>query len=321
MKTVLRFLVVVLMLFSANLIYAEGIRVMVSSFEGKPADRDLAREVTIMIAEDVMQSKGYVFKSPTEVMSDVIGADNMGGLRFNNLEDEYSEKNLELLEELAKPRQGFELLNQLMETVDIAIGGKVDRGGNAIKVELMAVDMKDPSHYTPSVSIECDETRLEDEVLMAVRPLLKNVLKVRKIFADKLTDRKWSKVMYAITTIEMRKIDIEMDYTGDRPDPDIQKVNIVPPEGLDANSTTTLKVRSLEGKIIDIVFSYKLGKLEGVRVNTSVPDPLMKTEQSEILTMKSDAGYILKFEFVWSNGVMNQAKLYPALNPFGDHGE
>ena len=96
-------------------------------------------------------------------------------------------------------------------------------------------------------------------------------------------------------------------------------MSILPPDGINKNSVTTYQVKSSEGGIIDIEFTFKGGKLDSVRVDTPIPDPSIKTKQSKMLTMKSSAGYVLKFEFVWDKGEMQSAQIYPLLNPFGDY--
>jgi len=270
-----------------------------------------------MVARDVMRSKGFIFKSPTAITSDVIGADKMGGLKFTSLEDEYSDKKMEQLDKAIEPHRGLQNLDKSLGAVDVTIGGTVERSGNTIRVEPIVVDMMNPDHETYSVIVKCGESRLKDETLKAVRSLLNKILQGEKIYADRLTDKKWSKVIYVMTTIDKRQVEIEMDFTGDRPNPALQDVRIMPPEDIDKNGTTTLKVRSQEGRTIDFVFDYKLGKLYSVRVDTPIPDPSNDTEQRETLTIRSDAGYLLTIKSLWKDGAVQSVQIAPKVNPFG----
>jgi hypothetical protein len=128
-----------------------------------------------------------------------------------------------------------------------------------------------------------------------------------------------SVVAYLVRTMSNADITMEVNYTGNRPDPEIQDVSLLPPDSISKDGVTTYQVKSDSGKVIDMEFTFKSGKLYSVKVDTPMPDPSKKTKQSEILTIKSKAGYALKFDFMWDKGEMQYAKLYPALNPFGDY--
>lgn len=316
-----KFLLILLILLCTSLLYAGDLRVTVNPFESKEGDKDIAKRVTVMSAREVMRSKGFIYKSMTDFFRDVIGKEKAGDIRFTNLEEEYSEENLKKLEGIARPHQGFDNFSKALEAADITLGGTVERVGSRIKVESTIVNTQSTDHETYEEVIECDESHLNDEVQKSTRSLLNKILRGIRICADKLTDKKWSKVMYEVISVDRQWIGIEMDFTGTRPSPEIQNVRIIPPEGLDVNSATTLKVRSQEGKIIDIVFTYKMGQLDNIRVDTPMPDLSSDAEQREVLTMKSRAGYLLTFTFEWKNKAMQSAKIDPKVNPFGGSGE
>lgn len=208
-----------------------------------------------------------------------------------------------------------DIINNAAE-VDSAIGGSVERKGDLVKIEAMITNMKTQRFY--STIVEYREDQLDGEMRKTIKGLLKKALNADKVYADKFIDPKWSKVVYVVMSLDGREIAIEMDYTSDRPNPELQNVSILPPEGINKNGVTTLKVKSEEGGIIAINFNYKFGKLESVKVDTPVPDPSKRTVQSQGLTLKSEAGYLLEFDFTWKDGSMTMAKLSPKINPFGE---
>ncbi len=315
-KAAVNILFTLLILFQAALLYAADQKVMVTPFESKTEDEALAKKATIISAREVMQSKGFIYVSPTAYVRAVVGDEKIVKNNSVDLEKEYSVKSLDEIEKMAKSNQTLDNFTRALQAADVAISGKAERSGKLVKIEPQIVSMKTQRTY--SAVVECEEGRLNDELQKAVRTLLEKISKIEKIYADKLTDPERSKVIYVVKTMDKKEITMEFDYTSDRPNPQLQNANILPSEGLNKNGVTTLNVMSGEGKIVEINFNYKLGKLESVNVDTPTPDPSKNTKQSETLTLKSKAGYLLEFEFVWENGFMTTAKLNPKINPFGD---
>jgi len=321
MKTISKFLFIFLILFQAALLYADDLRVMVSLFESKDPDKDLGRRMAIVCSQEVIRLRGLRYISPTETVKIATENEKIVIDKAVDLEKEYGDKNVEYLQKMSEPykNKSFDNFFRMLESTDIIIGGSVQRNGPLAKVELMMNNGRNQKQY--DVTVECEESRLDAEMHKKVRDLLKKISRPVKIYADKLIAAKESVVTYLVKATDNTDLTIEMDYTGDRPDPQAQNVSILPPDGINKDGVTTYQVKSDEGRIIDIEFTFKSGKLNSVRVDTPMPDPSKKTKQSEILTMKSRAGYALKFEFVWDKGEMQSAKLYPALNPFGDYDE
>lgn len=320
MKTISKFLFIFLILFHAALLYAGSLRATVILFESKPDDKGLDKRMSIICSEEVIRSKGFVYISPTEFTKTVTGNEKMLIDKTVDLEKEYSVKNMEYLQEMSKSdNNSFDRMFKALASTDVIIGGTVERNGSLVKVELMMNSGLNRKQY--DVTVECEEDRLDAEMRKKVRNLLKNISKPVKIYADKLIDAEKSMVIYLVKAMDKADIIIEMDYTGDRPDPQIQNVKILPPDGVNKDGMMIYRIKSDEGRIIDVEFTFKGGKLDAVRVDTPIPDSSKATKQSEILTVKSAAGYALKFEFVWDKGAMESAKLYPALNPFGDYEE
>ncbi len=321
MKMISKFLFIFLILSQAILLYADDLRVVVNMFESKDPDKDLGRRMAIVCSEEVIRAKGFSYISPTKCVKIATENEKIVIDKTVDLEKEYSDKNAEYLQKMSEPYKdkSFDNFFRALGSTDIIIGGIVQRNGPLVKVELIMNNGRNQKQY--DVTVECEEGRLDVEMRKKVRDLLKKISRPVKIYADKLIDAKKSMAAYLVEAADNTDITIEMDYTGDRPDPQIQNVSILPPEGINKNGMTAYQVKSDEGRMIDIEFTFKSGKLDSVRVDTPVPDPSKNTAQSEILTMKSRAGYALKFEFVWDKGEMQNAKLYPVLNPFGDYDE
>lgn len=322
MKTISKFLFVLFILFQASLFYADDLRVMVSMFEDKDGDKELGRRLAIVCSEEVIRLKGFRYISTTESVKIATKNEEIVIDKAVDLEKEYSDKNIEYLQKMSEPykNKSFDNFFRMLESTDIIIGGSVQRNGPLVKVELMMNNGRNQKQY--DVTVECEENHLDAEMRKAVRDLLKKISRPVKIYADKLVDAKESRVIYVVKAMDKTDIAIEMDYTGDRPNPQIQNVSIMPPAGIDViNGTTTLKVMSEEGKTIHIDFSYKQRKLDNIRVYTPIPDQSSAAEQEETLTMKSKAGYLLTLAFEWKGKELQSTKLEPKINPFGGNQE
>lgn len=319
MRTISKFLVILIILFHAALLYAGDLRVMVSMFESKDPDKELGRRMAIVSSQEVVRSKGFRYISPTEYTKIATENEKIAVDKTPDIEKEYSDENIEYLQKMSEPYKdkSFDNFFRGLESVDIIIGGSVQRDGPLVSVDLMMNNGRNQKQY--NVTVKCEEGRLDAEMRKTVMDLLQKISRPAKIYADKLINAEKSVVTYLVKTADNREITVEMDYTGDRPAPQVQNVKILPPNGMRKNGVVAYQVKSDEGRIIDIEFAFKNGEADSVKVDTPIPDPSKETKQSEILTMKSCAGYALKFEFVWDKGEMQSAQIYPVLNPFGDH--
>ena len=319
MKKISKFCLIFLILFQAALLYADDLRVTVVMFEDKESGKALGRRMAIVCSEEVIRSKGFRYISPTEFVKIATEDEKITVDKVVNLKKEYSDENAEYLQKMSEPYKdkSFDNLFRALGSIDIIISGSVERNGPLAKVELTMNNGRNQKQY--DVTVECEENRLDTEMRKKVRDLLKKISRPVKIYADNLINAKDSVVIYLVKATDNTEITVKMDYTGDRPDPQIQSVGILPPEGIKKDGMTKYQVKSREGRLIDIEFTFNNGEFYSVKVDTPMPDPSNKTEQSEILTLKSKAGYDVKFEFIWDKGAMMSAKLYPALNPFGDY--
>ena len=321
MKKISKFLFIFLVLFQAAALYAEDLKVIVDLFVDKASDRALAERVAIASSEAVIQSKGFRYISPTEAIRIMTGDEKVVPDKVPDPRKEYSEKNIEHLDKVMAAygdKSGDSLFN-LLGSIDIMINYSVKRDGPLVKVELMMVNSKNQRQF--DVTIMCEESALEEKVRKKAAHFLKRLTGPLKVYADKLVSEKDSIVTYQVKATDDSDITIEGNYTGDRPDPQAQAINILPPENIKKEGMTRYQVKTEEGKLIDMDFTFKDGKLYSVKVDTPIPDPKNTGKQAETLTMKSSAGYALKFEFAWDNGDMEYAKLDPELNPFGDYDE
>jgi hypothetical protein len=321
MKTISKLLLVLLILLQPALLYADDLRVVVGLTIDKENNKDMGRRVSVLCSEAVIQSKGFRYISPTESVKTMTRNEKIVMDKVVNPEKEYGAENMEYLRKMLEPYQNKSWDNfiRMLESTDILITGSAQRNGPLVRVDLMMNNGKNQRQY--DIAFECEESRLDTEVRKRVMHFLKKISGPLKVYADKLISEKDSMVTYLVKTAGNSDIAVAMDYTGDRPNPQIQNVSILPPDGINKNGVTTYQVKSDEGRIVDMEFTFKSGKLYSVRVDTPIPDPLNKTKQSEILTIKSKAGYLLKFDFMWDKGEVQHVKLYPAMNPFGDYDE
>lgn len=357
MKIFFKSLFTLFVLFQATALYADDMRVVVAPFASEDDDSDLARTIAGTVAREVKQSKGFTYISLTDYVKAVTGDDKVGLTNFQDIESEYGAENVKRVKEAVsrhnnKPDKEKEAgFVALLTLADIEIEGKVERKRDFVKVEMKSVPMEifpqDQDIYRTTV--ESKEDDLNIELRKAVKGLLEKLaapesmerVRARRkdladsmeeaakeskgsaekggVLADKLVDREAAKVIYAVKATDGRYIEIEVVYTDDKPDADIQSVGILPPDGLDKNRMTTLGVKAQEGKMVAVKFDYARGMLDSVTVDTRIPDPAKDGDQSELLTLKSNAGYLIEFKFHWKgDGSSVTATVAPKINPFGD---
>ncbi|MBN2453290.1 MAG: hypothetical protein JXB40_03400 [Candidatus Omnitrophica bacterium] len=303
----------------ASSLYADNQRVMVALYNSKSGADALARKASAISAGEVIASKEFNYISPGDFIRAMMGGSSAvpAAAEPVNLEKEYSEEYSGELEDMSRPYKGrIENLFKMLEMADILVGGNVGMDGDFIRIEIMAARLKNYREY--SAVIETTPARMDAELRHAVRDLLKKASKSEKVYADKLTDAELSKVTYMVKSSDGKDIIVEADYTGDRPDPELQSLNLLLPDGADKDGVVKSMVKSLEGKAIGIEFSYNRGKPESVKVSASIPDPLNMDRQSEVLTIKSRGGYLLNIEFVWKDGLIESVRISPKVNPFSD---
>lgn len=310
-------LLISIILLLASQLYAEDPRIFVTLFESDSRDETIAREATVVAATEVARTRGFKYVSPYNLVAVRIKDPTFAKRAPKDISDHYSKEAIAALEEATKPVAN-EFLGglEVFTAFDLAISGKVSRAGDKIRLELKIVRNK--SWRERTVTMEFSEERLGREVRAAIRELLKAVAPEHIVYADKVFNEDLSQVLYFVKAIDGSEITVGVDYTGDRPNPEIQRVQILPPDSMEKKDKTTLNISTLQGKNIKVEFAFKDGELYHVWVDTPIPDPSSDDEQIEKLEFRSNAGHILVFEFKWKGKKVEYAKLYPKVNAFSD---
>ncbi len=279
----------ILLLFAASLAYADDIRVMVSPFgAGDGYDPDLNSKATAIVVDEVTRARGLKYVKPIDNDPDK-----------TSLPD---------------------YVVEVFKAADTVLCGAAVRKDDLVEVMLgidppLRLGMKEGVDYTATV--ECDEKRLDKELRRATGELLAKVVKAGIVQADTVGNPLRSQVTYVLKTTDGRYVGVKMDYEKDATAPDISKMSFLPPEGIDGNSKTTVNVMSEQGKTISVEFDYKAGGLEGVTVYAPEPDGPANTTRTESFTLKSEAGYLLDFDFEWGpDGSISSVRIGPRINPF-----
>jgi len=325
MKIALKLLFAALVILQASLACADDIRVAVELFGGNEGDDPvLNQKAGVICAEEVMRTKGLAYVSPSDFAGALTGnkkTDREGPI---NLEGEYGAENAKMLGEMidreTKDLALLEYVIRMFGAADTALYGAAVRKGGLVRVEVKIeppLRLRADNEVDYSFVVECEEGRLDGVLRGAMKLLLEKILKAGKIYADAIGDADWAEVTYVLKALDGRYMAVEMVYEKGVPDPDIENVSMLPPEGIDENAKTTISVMSQEGKKVDVEFDYKAGNLEGVTIYAPRPEPSKDTGRTESLTLKSEAGYLLEFDFEWKDddSVAN-VKIGPKVNPF-----
>jgi hypothetical protein len=289
----------------------------VALFEAPPQDEATAREATVVAAKEIAETRGFKYVSPYDLAAVRIKNPDFARKAPKDIAGHYSKEAMAAIEEAVKPFSK-EFLGglEVFTAFDLAISGKISRPADKIRLEMKI--MRKKSWRERDVTREFPEERLDSEVRAATRELLKTVAPAQIVYADKVHDEDLSQVLYFVKTDGGKEITVGVDYTGDRPNPEIQSVRILPPESMEKKGSTTLYIDTLQGRKISADFTFKDGKLYSVLVDTPIPDASSDAEQIEKLEFRSGAGHILVFEFRWKDKKVESAKLYPKVNAFGD---
>lgn len=297
--------------------YTGDPRIIVSIEASNELDAELALEATVAAAEELSRTPGYKYISPYDLAAVRLKDPGFARKAPKDIRSQYSKESLAVIEEAVKPLQK-EFLGGLeaMTAFDLMISGKISRAGGKIRLELKI--MRNKSWRERDLAVEFPEDKLDGEVRAAVREILKAVAREQIVYADKVVNDDLSQVLYFVKTIEGSEITIGVDYTGDRPNPEIQAVKILEPASMEKMGKKFLNIGTLRGKNILVEFEFKDGKTYHVRVDTPMPDPSSDAEQIEKLEFRSNGGHILVFEFKWRDKKVEHAKLYPKVNAFSD---
>lgn len=195
----------------------------------------------------------------------------------------------------------------------LAVLGEIRKSDKGIEIysEIISIETGRYYYSVKQTNPEQAKSIIENEI----KSLLGKINLIRKAEADEETDAAFSKVIYNIKTRSGQVIKMQVDYTSDRPDPPIQRVDILPPDEL-KDGVKSYHISTKQKKDLIIEFCVKNNKLEYVRVdNASNPETVGK-EYRETLTITSEAGYDIDFEFLWKNNEIESIKCVPVRNPY-----
>jgi hypothetical protein len=148
--------------------------------------------------------------------------------------------------------------------------------------------------------------------------LLSRSADVMKVAADRVMVPSRSEVGYEVRTVDGNYLQVFVDYSSNRPAPDVQKVDIVPRKPR-ADGILPLIVKTKEGKPVKFQFFYRGGGLVNMKISADPPQGLGKDEErEETLTMVSAAGYEIRITFGWKGGQTAGIRIEPAANPYGE---
>lgn len=151
-----------------------------------------------------------------------------------------------------------------------------------------------------------------------VLALLAKSDEVLKVDADGVVNPSRSIIGYDLKADGGRYLRAVFDYSSDRPNPALQKIEIVPHRPI-KDGILKLVVVSLEKKPITFQYFYKNGQFVNIKISADPPEPAAsgKTDE-ESLTVRSVGGYIIKFTFQWKDGKISGIRAEPAVNPYGE---
>ena len=114
-------------------------------------------------------------------------------------------------------------------------------------------------------------------------------------------------------------IRVVMDYSSNRPSPDLQNIDIVPHRPIN-DGILPLKVGTKEKKPITFQYFYRQGKFVNIKISTDRPKKVQdnEAEYEETLTVISKGGYELRFTFKWKGQEAKGVRVEPVINPYSE---
>ncbi|MDP2654111.1 MAG: hypothetical protein Q8Q08_08785 [Candidatus Omnitrophota bacterium] len=131
------------------------------------------------------------------------------------------------------------------------------------------------------------------------------------IKADELSNPDMSVVRYAFTSLNNKKIFMEVDYDGAHKV--VQNVALFPSERIDGNVVYELPTDKRAN--ILITSSMKNGKVENIHIDTDFR-PASDKGEPDVFFIKSDKGFPVKIIFTWEGQNIKNVNISPKDNPF-----
>jgi hypothetical protein len=206
--------------------------------------------------------------------------------------------------------------------VDFVIIGEVKKEGDvAAALNTEIISMNTGRLY--AVSDEFRPGEAAELIKRQVGLLLAKGVETATVNADALIVPQRSVVAYDIRAVNGEYIRVVMDYSSNRPAPDLQNIDIVPHRPI-TDGILPLKVMSKEKKEITFQYFYRQGQFVNIKISTDRPKEASgkaasgAAEYEEALTVTSKGGYELRFTFKWKDGEAKGVRAEPVVNPYSD---
>lgn len=145
--------------------------------------------------------------------------------------------------------------------------------------------------------------------------LVKGLEQVRELLtvkADRLIDEQQSIVQYALPALSGEHILVNVDY--DAKHRVIQNVDFALTEKK-ADGEYSYNLPSQEGQV-QITYVVEKGQMVSVKLRTDFDLEGARDQVSKVLTVESEHGYLVDFEFLWQDGNLANVKVSPKVNPY-----
>jgi hypothetical protein len=194
--------------------------------------------------------------------------------------------------------------------VDLVIVGEVNKEGDAVTLHTEIVSMNTGKLY--AISDEFRPAEAGELIKKQVADLLAHGAEVAMVSADTVIVPQRSVVGYDIQAMNGEYIRVVLDYSSNRPMPDLQNIDIVPHRPI-TDGILPLKVMSKEKKQITFQYFYRQGQFVNIKISTDRPK-----EDEETLSVVSRGGYELRFTFKWKGEEPEGVRVEPVINPYGE---
>jgi hypothetical protein len=296
-----------------------GPKVLVMPFDDKTWEfKDSEETLTKAAAEAVTASGAYRHVSPDDFAKNWTKALTEKEKKFFGPDPAAQMRNLKQYRPLFV-HEDLGILNEYRDRwgVDFTIIGEVKREGDAAVLHTEIISMDTGRLY--AVSDEFRPGEAAELIKRQVGLLLAKGAEAATVNADAVIVPQRSVVAYDIRAINGEYIRIVMDYSSNRPGPDLQNIDIIPHRPI-TDGILPLKVMSKEKKQITFQYFYRQGQFVNIKISTDRPKAASgkDAEYEETLSVVSKGGYELRFTFKWKDQEAKGVRAEPVLNPYSD---
>jgi hypothetical protein len=155
-----------------------------------------------------------------------------------------------------------------------------------------------------------------------VARLVAKIPEAAKVDSDGVIIPARSVVGYDIRAVNGEYLRIAIDYSSDRPNPDMQKVEIFPLKGR-SDVILPLQVKTRELRLIKFQFFYHKGEFVNNKIYVEGPrasgDAMGgEKEYEEKLSVVSAGGHVIRLTVLWKDNEISGVRAEPAVNPYGE---